>query len=875
MIYIKIDNSIFFSFRCRLREFCKTFGIYTKINSAYQLVLLSDCVKGCDSAEEVIFTHKIYFRFTENSEWILANRSLIESCTFGEMSQEFTIRSRIFDLVPSVFFWRVDVEIKTIFKNNSTIMGFTSMNIKINERPFNGSCKINTYNGFALYTFFRIECTDWLDNDGFVLRFEYFTKYSDGTSPTALNFNQNGILVTQLPQGLKSDGYKLYIFVQIIDDSDAITIYNIEKPIVVEVRQDILSQLSDQLVNDPENSEFFNQIKYGDLQQSSTSMISMSMLLKEQPDNDQDNYKIKDLFIQVTNDLKVDDLSSVKVISSVVSVLTENIQELSEFSANKASNKTLELSNKLNELASSNGFEFLKQAADKIVDSAANILLCVDNLKSGKVMDTYQTTSDVLKNLVNVSSLHLSINHETEIKSKSIQMKIGRLSADKINHKNLNIEAGQFILPRINVSSNILMVRSFSMPKIIGNKNSLLNNSKTVSLSLFDQDNQEIKINNSNFRIKIKRNSNSSEADFKHFSPKSSDNFATIQVDLIDTNSSIYLQIKSINDTSYIVLIGYGIKPNFETFIYDDVEILCQSKLNSGNKNYHQIILSANKMANVWSQKNFSKIYFSLSEISDNLTDYCSTTDNLNSTSTFSNSTAKNLILKNDFYYRVFSSDCFYFDTNSANWVSDGLELLDNETDIFETSCRSAHLTDFAAGFIVLPAEINFGEVFANSSFSQNPTIYITVIIVCSIYVLMSIICFYKDRKDKTKNKVLVLKDNGSGRNYLYEIKVFTGSRKNAGTNSTVNLNLYGLNSESYVRQLKSGNEKEDKFLFQRSSIDTFVMGVDRSLGSLFQCQVFLDSSDKNRTTSSWFLKHLLITDLQTNEKFIFICEKW
>lgn len=832
---------------------------------------MSDCVEGCDNAAQVDYTHKIYFRSTENSEWIMANRSLIESCTFGENGQEFTIRSRIFDLVKNIFFWRVDVELTTIYKDNSTIMGFTSLNIKINERPFNGSCKINTYNGYALDTYFRIECINWLDNDGFVLRYEYFAKHSDGSSPTALSFNQNGLLVTQLPPGSKLDGYKLYIFVQIIDDSDAITIYEIEKPVVVQVRHDVLSQLSNQLANDPENSEFFKQIKYGNLQQASTNMISMSMLLKEQPNNEQDNYKIKDLFIQAANDLEADDLSSVKVISSVVSVLTENIQELTEFSASKASNKTLELSNKLNELASSNGFEFLKQAADKIVDSAANILLSVDSLKSDKILDTYQTTSDVLQNLVNVSSLHLSLDHETEIKSKSIQMKIGRLTANKIDNKKLNIEAGQFTLPQLNVSSNVLMVRSFSMPKIIGNKNSLLNNSITVSLSIFDQESQEIKINNSNFRIKMNRNSN--ETDFKHFSPKSADQFATIQFDLIDTNSSIYLQIKSVNDTSYLALIGYGIRPNFDTFVYDDFEILCQSKLNS-EKKYHQVLLNKKKIKNFSSQKNFSTIYVSLSEISDNLTDYCSTTDNLNSTF-FSNSTVRNFKLKNDFYYRVYSTDCFYFDINSGDWVSDGLELLENETDIFETNCRSTHLTDFAAGFIVLPADIDFGNVFANASFSQNPTIYITVIIVCSIYVLMSIVCFYKDRKDKKKNKILVLKDNDTGWNYLYEIKVFTGSRKNAGTNSSVNINLYGLNSESYVRQLKSGNQNEDKNLFQRSSIDSFIMGVDGPLGNLFQCRVFTDNTSKNREASSWFLKHLLITDLQTNEKFFFICEKW
>ncbi|RNA19749.1 polycystic kidney disease 1-like 2 [Brachionus plicatilis] len=856
------------SITCRLKEFCKTYGKYTRINSAYQLVLLSDCTDGCNSAQQVVYTHKLFFRSDESSEWTMANRTLLESCTLGEHDQEFTILSKIFDLVKNALFWKVDVDITTVFENkNSSAIGSTSLFLKINEKPFNGSCRLNTHSGFALHTFFAIQCKDWLDNDGYVIRYEYFAQYSDGSSPIALSYNQNGLLVTQLPQGLYSDGYKMHLFVQIIDDSDAITIYEIENPVVVEVRQDILLGLTNQLVNDPENSEFFKQIKSGDLHQASANIISMSLLLREQTENAENNQKIKDLFIQVADDFKVGDLSSLKLVSSVMSTLSENSDEMTEFSARKASAKTLQLSQKLNELASSHGFEFLKQAADKIVDSAANVLLSVDNLKSDNILDTYQSTSSVLDSLVNVSSLHLSMNHETEIKSKSIQVKIGRISAEQVANKNLSLEAGQFTLPQLNVTNSVLMIRGFSMPRIIANKNPLLNNSKVVSLSIFDQQNQEININNSNFRIKIKRDQN--ESHFKNFTPNSQEKFAIIQVDLADSNSTINLQVKPANDSSYIVLVGFGSRPSFESFTYDQIEILCQHDLNLDS---YQISLNANTIKKFLAKKYFSKIFFGLSEIGDDLIHYCA---NGTLDAAFLNSTTKNLTLKNDFFYRVYSSECFYFDTRLAAWISDGLEVVDKETGIFETSCRSTHLTDFAGSFLVLPTEIDFQSVFANSSFSQNPTIYITVIVVCSAYILMSIVCLYMDRKDKAKNKVLFLKDNSSHWNYFYEINVFTGSRKNAGTKSSVKVNLYGMNSESFVRELKSGDQKENKNLFQRSSMDTFIMGVERPLGSLFYCRVFHDNSAKNRHDSSWYLKHLIVTDLQTNEKYVFICEKW
>lgn len=75
--------------------------------------------------------------------------------------------------------------------------------------------------------------------------------------------------------------------------------------------------------------------------------------------------------------------------------------------------------------------------------------------------------------------------------------------------------------------------------------------------------------------------------------------------------------------------------------------------------------------------------------------------------------------------------------------------------------------------------------------------------------------------------------------------------------------------------QVKSESEVDNKNLFKRSSVDTFIMSVPRPLGRLYMCQVSHDNSAKKIQDASWFLKHILITDLQTNEKFTFICEKW
>ena len=59
--------------------------------------------------------------------------------------------------------------------------------------------------------------------------------------------------------------------------------------------------------------------------------------------------------------------------------------------------------------------------------------------------------------------------------------------------------------------------------------------------------------------------------------------------------------------------------------------------------------------------------------------------------------------------------------------------------DYRQTDCSSSHMTSFAAGFFILPNTIDFEYVFANASFSNNLTIYFTIIITLIIWILLLI----------------------------------------------------------------------------------------------------------------------------------------
>ncbi|CAF1131097.1 unnamed protein product [Adineta steineri] len=164
-------------------------------------------------------------------------------------------------------------------------------------------------------------------------------------------------------------------------------------------------------------------------------------------------------------------------------------------------------------------------------------------------------------------------------------------------------------------------------------------------------------------------------------------------------------------------------------------------------------------------------------------------------------------------------------------------------TNHYETECLSTHLTTFASGFIVLPAPINWSYVFANADFMKNKTVYLTMIFTSIIYIILMIFARFKDKKDFEKLGVTPLADNNKSDHYYYQILVFTGQRTNAGTDSKVYFVLSGENDQTQIRLFSDPHRK----IFQRGE------------GS----------------SASWFLKYVIVRDLQTLDKFYFISQQW
>lgn len=76
--------------------------------------------------------------------------------------------------------------------------------------------------------------------------------------------------------------------------------------------------------------------------------------------------------------------------------------------------------------------------------------------------------------------------------------------------------------------------------------------------------------------------------------------------------------------------------------------------------------------------------------------------------------------------------------------------------------------------------------------------------------------------------------------------------------------------SESNMRILKSNQRK----VFRNGGVDSFIMSVNRPLGKLNYLRVWHDNSGKSEM-ASWFLKYIIVHDLQTRERFYFLCNNW
>jgi hypothetical protein len=335
---------------------------------------------------------------------------------------------------------------------------------------------------------------------------------------------------------------------------------------------------------------------------------------------------------------------------------------------------------------------------------------------------------------------------------------------------------------------------------LYGNSKSSSNTnlSTTISLSIFDKNENEVPIKtseNDSFEIIIPRDPNIIIPMILHnvSSTYSNQSFELHYINITSIHSiSIHIEIHPLDrNISYLFIYKFDQIPRLNQ--NDDWILFCSSI----NENIYKYFIDNQRT------KDHRFIIFGLRELNSiEINDFCS------------NSRRKYLPMNideefnftSDYEIRIYSSSCVYLDSNNQ-WKSDGLRV-GNLTNIYQTQCFSTHLTRFASGIEIIPSSINWEYVFANADFVKNKTIYLTVICVLIIYIILIIYAHYKDKKHLEKLGIIPLSDNHPSNHYYYQIIVFTGQRKDAGTKSKIHFILSGDKNDTQIRTFSNSHRE-------------------------------------------------------------------
>ncbi|CAC5388020.1 PKD1L2 [Mytilus coruscus] len=220
---------------------------------------------------------------------------------------------------------------------------------------------------------------------------------------------------------------------------------------------------------------------------------------------------------------------------------------------------------------------------------------------------------------------------------------------------------------------------------------------------------------------------------------------------------------------------------------------------------------------------------------------------------------------------------CRVWDTVKQKWDKTSCQLSAAST-INETVCECTNPpgNSFATTFYVPPNTIDFGSVIDKFDLKNNAAVFATVVSVVLLYILLCVWAFRQDRKDHTRWALSYLSDNGPYDDYLYILTVFTGLHRNAGTKSRIGFMIIDgkpKKSHFYEPDVRILDDETHRG-FGVGSIRKFVMSVPKQIHDPTVLKIWHDNSGQGNS-ASWYLNKIMLEDVQTSERYLFICDQW
>ena len=151
-----------------------------------------------------------------------------------------------------------------------------------------------------------------------------------------------------MPQGPSNDAFKIFLFVNIIDDTYGTTVFNLKTPVEVMPNDNLTNDLASSIANNDPTSQILMDLNSGNLNVVAKNVIALTSVFNIQSSSSQSSQSsnstallnnqmasLREFMITKVIDLSISDMSSIKVISSALSAATGAPQQISSKSAVK------------------------------------------------------------------------------------------------------------------------------------------------------------------------------------------------------------------------------------------------------------------------------------------------------------------------------------------------------------------------------------------------------------------------------------------------------------------------------------------------------------------------------------------------------------
>eukprot|EP00111_Clytia_hemisphaerica_P021129 TCONS_00062242-protein len=222
-----------------------------------------------------------------------------------------------------------------------------------------------------------------------------------------------------------------------------------------------------------------------------------------------------------------------------------------------------------------------------------------------------------------------------------------------------------------------------------------------------------------------------------------------------------------------------------------------------------------------------------------------------------------------NYTFDITKAKCLFWNETTETFGSDGC-WVGSLTTPERTQCLCTHLTDFGGDVMVAPNPIDMGAVFEGlKNLGDNLGVLMVILTIFLVYILLCVWSRKKDRKDDI-DKRLVTVDCTSGDESQQSLllNIITGAGDGSGTTARVSCEIMGSKGKTGIIPLTY----QDKSLFKTRSAVAIKVLLSQDIGDLETIRVFHDNSGKS---PHWYLRSILITDIQTKKEYPFIYDSW